>query len=161
MNKLTLAIVAVLGAMSCAAQAASPAPIKRIDRPTTTISNIVTVPPGYAISFISGTSAASGGTKVPDGADTKAQTVLIYEKFKTWLAAEGLSLSDIVMLHVFLVPDPASGQIDTKGANDAYNLFFGTAEQPNKPARLTLQAGGLSGKAALVEIDAQLAHPVK
>lgn len=161
MTRLAFAVAFALASMSFGAQAASPAPIKRVDRPTTTISNLVTVPPGYAFSFIAGTTAGSGGTAVPAGADTKAQAILIYEKFKAWLAAEGLSLADVVMMRVFLVADPATGQMDTKGANDAYNLFFGTAAQPNKPARSTFQVAGLGGRATLVEIEAQLAHPVK
>lgn len=160
MNRLSLFAAAALIGMSCAAQA-QPAPVKRVDRPTTTISNLVTVPPGYALSFISGTTAGSGGTPIPPGSDTKAQTIIIYEKFKSWLAAEGLGMGDIVMMRVFLVADPKTGQMDTKGANDAYNLYFGTAAQPKKPARLTLQVVGFGGQGSLVEIEAQVAHPMK
>jgi enamine deaminase RidA (YjgF/YER057c/UK114 family) len=35
----------------------------------------------------------------------------------------------------------------------AYTKFFGTAEQPNKPARSTVQVAGLVAQGALVEVE--------
>jgi enamine deaminase RidA (YjgF/YER057c/UK114 family) len=120
----------------------------------------VTVPAGYATTYISGTSAGSGGFAIPEGADTQAQVAIIYDRFKSWLAAEGLSLGDIVMLRVFLKPDPAKGgKMDTAGANAAFDMFFGTKAQPNKPARITLPAE-LGGR-AMAEIEAVVAHKGK
>jgi enamine deaminase RidA (YjgF/YER057c/UK114 family) len=150
---------AALAALALAgvAGAQTPAPIKRTDRPTTTISNLVTVPPGYSTVYISGTTSGSGGTPTPPDADTKAQTVIIYEKFKTWLAAEGLTMGDIVSMRVYLVADATKGRMDTAGANAAYDLFFGTPAQPNKPARATIQVAALGGPTTLVEIEAVVA----
>jgi enamine deaminase RidA (YjgF/YER057c/UK114 family) len=54
---------------------------------------------------------------------------------------------------VYLVPDPATGKIDFAGMNEAYKMYFGTKDQPNKPVRATIQAG-LVVPGALVEIEA-------
>jgi len=35
----------------------------------------------------------------------------------------------------------------------AYTQFFGTAAQPNKPSRSTVQVAGLVAPGALVEVD--------
>jgi enamine deaminase RidA (YjgF/YER057c/UK114 family) len=140
--------------LATTAHAQAPPAIKRVDRPTTTIANIVTVPPGYATLYISGTTSGSGGTPTPPGSDTKAQTVIIYEKFTTWLASEGLTMGDIVSMRVYLVADQTKGRMDTAGANAAYDMFFGTAAQPNKPARATIQVAALGGPTTLVEIEA-------
>jgi enamine deaminase RidA (YjgF/YER057c/UK114 family) len=42
--------------------------------------------------------------------------------------------------------------------NAAYAKFFGTSEQPNKPARSTFQVAALVAQGALVEIEVQAAH---
>ncbi len=126
--------------------------IRRTERPGSPLSNLVRVPAGYDYVFISGTTAGSGGTPIPVGADTKAQVSIIYEKFKTWLAGEGMTMGDIVMLRVFLVPDPNTGRVDTRGANEAYAMFFGSAEQPVLPSRITLPTS-LGGR-AMAEIEA-------
>ena len=70
-------------------------------------------------------------------------------------------MSDVVMMHVYLVADPASGKMDFAGMNAGFMQFFGTAAQPNKPARTTVQVAGLVGAGALVEIDAVAAKPAK
>jgi enamine deaminase RidA (YjgF/YER057c/UK114 family) len=58
------------------------------------------------------------------------------------------------MMHVFLVGDPAmSNKLDFAGMNAAYAQFFGTKEQPNKPARTTVQVASLASPTALVEIE--------
>jgi enamine deaminase RidA (YjgF/YER057c/UK114 family) len=41
--------------------------------------------------------------------------------------------------------------------NEAYRQFFGTPEQPNKPARVTVQVAALGSPATLVEISLQAA----
>jgi len=73
----------------------------------------------------------------------------------------------VVMMHVFLVGDPANGgKMDFAGMMTGYTQFFGTREQPNKPARSAVQVAGLAAPGALVEIEviavrrhaAQLVH---
>ena len=69
------------------------------------------------------------------------------------MAKLGLTFGDIVQAHVFLVADPKTGKMDFTGMNSSWSKEFGTAEQPNKPARATLQVAGLAGGDALVEIE--------
>ena len=60
---------------------------------------------------------------------------------------------------VYLVGDPAKGgRMDFDGFMAAYTQFFGTKEQPNLPARSTVQVAGLVAPGMLVEIEVQLAN---
>lgn len=118
--------------------------------------------------FISGTSPSpvtpadrAKGTPAVYG-DTKVQAVSVLSKIETALKEQGLTMGDVVMMHVYLVGDPANGgKMDFPGMNAGFTQFFGTAAQPNKPARTTVQITGLVGGGALVEIDAVAAKPVK
>ena len=62
---------------------------------------------------------------------------------------------------VFLVGDPEmDGKMDFAGFMRAYTKFFGTEEQPNKPARSAVQIAGLAGGPyMLVEVEAVIARP--
>lgn len=93
--------------------------------------------------------------------DTKAQTQSILAKIEATLKAQGLTMGDVIMMHVYLVADPATGKMDFAGMNSSFTQFFGTEGQPNKPARTTVQVAGLVGNGALVEIDAVAAKPAK
>jgi enamine deaminase RidA (YjgF/YER057c/UK114 family) len=70
-----------------------------------------------------------------------------------------MGLGDIVMMRVFLVAPPGQARMDFAGMMTAYREFFGTAAQPAKPARSTLQAAGLVDPGWLVEIEATAARP--
>ena len=86
--------------------------------------------------------------------DTQAQTQSVLNRLKTALANEGLTFADVVSLRVFLVGDPKlDNKLDFKGLNASFGQFFGTSEQPNKPARTALQVAALPQPGALVEID--------
>ena len=86
--------------------------------------------------------------------DTKAQSMSVFTKIAAGLKEQGLTMADVVMMHVFLVGDPAMGnKLDFAGMNAAYSQFFGTKEQPNKPARSTVQVAALASPTALVEIE--------
>jgi enamine deaminase RidA (YjgF/YER057c/UK114 family) len=62
---------------------------------------------------------------------------------------------------VFLVGDPAmDGKMDFGGFMKAYTKYFGTEDQPNKPARSAFQIAGLAGgPGMLVEIEVVIARP--
>jgi enamine deaminase RidA (YjgF/YER057c/UK114 family) len=91
--------------------------------------------------------------------DTKAQTVIVLDKLKAALAAEGLSFADVTMMNVYLAGDPAKeGKMDSPGMNEAFKQYFGTAEQPNKPARVTVQVAALGSPKTFVEISLQAAR---
>ena len=87
--------------------------------------------------------------------DTKSQTVGILEDIKKFLESQKLTLSDVVMIHMYLGNDPATdGKPNTAGMTAGYTQFFGTKDQPAKPARTTTQVVLPAGaRGALVEID--------
>ncbi len=86
--------------------------------------------------------------------DTEAQTMSTLSKIEASLKSEGLSMGDVVMMHVYMAGDPAKGgKLDFPGMMAAYSRFFGTKEQPNKPARSTVQVAALVAPWALVEIE--------
>lgn len=87
--------------------------------------------------------------------DTKSQTEGLIRDLHKLLASQKLTLGDVVMMHVYLGADPAKGsKMDFDGMMAAYSEFFGTQEQPNKPARTTVQVVLPAGeRGALVEID--------
>ncbi len=94
------------------------------------------------------------GTKPVIEGDTKAQTISTLKVIEGILKEQGLTMGDIVQMRVYLVGDPAQGgKLDFGGMNDAYKLYFGTKEQPNKPVRATIQAAALVVPNALVEIE--------
>jgi len=106
----------------------------------------VMVPPGYATYYISGSPGR--------GADTATQTAFILANLKEQLAKLGLTFGDVVQAHVFLAGDPAiGGKMDFAGMNSAWFKEFGTAEQPNKPARAAFQVAAIAGTNTLVEIE--------
>ena len=91
--------------------------------------------------------------------DTEAQTVGALGRIQELLKAQGLGMGDVVMMRVFLLGDPAKGgHMDFPGMMAGYTQFFGTAAQPNKPARTTVQLAGLAAPGALVEIEVQAAR---
>jgi enamine deaminase RidA (YjgF/YER057c/UK114 family) len=86
--------------------------------------------------------------------DTEAQAMSALTKIQALLKGEGLSMSDVVMMHVYLAGDPAKGdKLDFPGMMAAYTRFFGTKDQPNKPARSAMQVAALAAPWALVEIE--------
>jgi enamine deaminase RidA (YjgF/YER057c/UK114 family) len=93
--------------------------------------------------------------------DTKSQTVGIIKDIQKFLASEKLTLGDVVMMRVYLGGDPAKeGKADFAGMTAGYSQFFGTKDQPNKPARTTLQVVLPAGpRGALVEIDLIAVRP--
>ena len=68
------------------------------------------------------------------------------------MAAQGLSLADVTFLRAYVVPG-ADGNIDRAGWSAAYSRYFGSAEQPNKPARTTIAVSSLPRPEMKIEID--------
>jgi len=85
--------------------------------------------------------------------DTKVQSMALFSRIEGRLKQEGLTMGDVVMMHVFVVADPDTGKPDFAGMNAAFATFFGTKEQPNKPARTTVQVAGLVAAGPLLEIE--------
>lgn len=90
----------------------------------------------------------------PNPGDTKKQTVSAIQQIQKALESQKLTLEDVVMMHVYLAGDPAKGgKMDFAGFMAGYTQFFGTKEQPNKPARSAMQVAALAAPAGLVEIE--------
>lgn len=88
--------------------------------------------------------------------NTQAQAESTFAKIQALLKEQGLGMGDVVMMRVYMTADPAmGGKLDFAGMNAAYAKFFGTAEQPNKPARSTVQVAALVVPGAVVEIEVQ------
>lgn len=95
---------------------------------------------------------AAKGTPADYG-DTKAQAASIFAKIQTLLKEQGLDMKDVVKMTVFLGPDPKTGKLDFAGMQSEYVKYFGTKEQPNKPARSAFQVAALAAPWALLEVE--------
>lgn len=127
--------------------------------PSFPIAQAVRVPAGAATWYFSGMTPPMAAPGSAGGlGDTEAQATAAFERLKAALAAQGLSLGDVVMLHVYLVGDPKKdGKLDFAGFQAAYAKYFGTADQPSKPARSTVQVAALVAPGILTEIEATAA----
>ena len=82
--------------------------------------------------------------------DTKSQTVGIFKDIQKFLESQKLTMGDVVMMHVYLGNNPATdGKPDFTGMMGGYTQFFGTKDQPNKPARTAVQVVLPAGLVAL------------
>ena len=88
-----------------------------------------------------------------DYGDTKAQAASIFAKIQAALKEQGLDMGDVVKMTVFLGPDPKTGKLDFPGMQSEYVKYFGTKEQPNKPARSAFQVAALAAPWALLEVE--------
>jgi enamine deaminase RidA (YjgF/YER057c/UK114 family) len=129
---------------------------------TVPIARAVDVPAGKTIIFPSGTTPAPLDAKAAPGTadywgDTKTQALSTFARIKESLDTMKLDFGNVVAMTVYLVGDPAKGgHMDFEGFMAAYTQFFGTKEQPNLPARSTVQVAGLVAPGMLVEIEVQL-----
>jgi enamine deaminase RidA (YjgF/YER057c/UK114 family) len=163
MRRLTIglaaiAAVAIAGGAYSVGRTAAPE-ITRIGAGAFPISQSVKVPGGSTLVYVSGLTpdVTAPGLPAADPAsygDTTAQTVSVIKKIQAALQAQGMDLKDVTMMHVYLVGDPAKGgKLDFPGMMAGYSRYFGSADQPNKPARTTVQVAALGNPAIMVEID--------
>ncbi len=102
--------------------------------------------------YLSGMLDSSVAKSTPG--DTQTQTIHTLDAIKAALAEQHLSLGDVILMHVYLAGDPAQGgKMDFAGFMKAYSQYFGTKDQPNKPARSAMQVAALALPGALVEIE--------
>jgi len=91
--------------------------------------------------------------------NTQTQAENVFGKIQNLLKEQGLGLGDVVMMRVYMAADPAmENKLDFAGMNAAYAKFFGTPEQPNKPARSTVQVAALVAAGAFLEVEVQAAR---
>jgi len=162
----------IFAALSFAVAICVPLSLQAADRPeivrvtgeaTSPILAGVVVPGGTTLFYLSGQVPAVADATKPASSieaygDTKTQAISVFGKIQTLLAAQGLGLSDVFKLTVYLVGDPKKGnKLDFKGFSEAYAQFFGTEAQPNLVARTTVQVAALAHPGFLVEIEATAA----
>lgn len=151
------AVCAFVGFLALAAAASAQVTVKHIQTERAAIASAVWA--GDTL-YVSGQLATpitpadqAKGTPAVYG-DTKTQSMSALQKIEAILKEEGLGMKDVVMMHVFMAGDPANGgKLDFQGMMAAYTQFFGTKEQPNKPARSAMQVAALAAQGALVEIE--------
>ena len=147
-------------ALIVSAGAVNAAELKRIGAPNSPIASAVVVPPGSTTVYVSGitpkavTPAANGAPAV--FGDIKVQTSSVLTQISDILKGEDMTMGDVVMMRVYMAAD-STGAIDTAGMNEVFRTFFGAADQPNKPSRVTFQVARLVNPALLIEIEAQAA----
>jgi enamine deaminase RidA (YjgF/YER057c/UK114 family) len=90
----------------------------------------------------------------------ETQTVSVMTQIKSTLATLGLGMGDVVKMTVFMVADPTKdNQLNFPGLMAGYSQFFGTADQPNKPARSAVQVAALVAPGALLEVEVIAVKP--
>ena len=145
-------------ALAASAQSVVAEAPKRIGPDASPISTSVSVPTGSRLVYVSGTVPEVVDANAPERSvarfgDTEAQTRSVLRKVEAALKDQGLGLGDVVMMRVFLVAPPGQAEMDFAGMMRGYRGFFGTAAQPIKPARSTMQVAGLVDPGWLVEIE--------
>ena len=153
---MTIKHLALLAVALIAPLTASAQKIKRIPLPASQNPSNSDLPISAAV--WAGDTLYVSGWLDPDlktHTDTTSQTVGLIKDVQKLLESQKLTLSDVVMMHVYLGGDPAKdGKMDFAGMMAGYTQFFGTKDQPNKPARTTVQVVLPAGaRGALVEID--------
>jgi enamine deaminase RidA (YjgF/YER057c/UK114 family) len=162
------ALVAVIGLQLAAATTAHAQAVARTPLPDGNpfpISAAVTVRGGVDTVYVSGALPSAINKDAPKGTapiygDMETQTVSVLTSIKGTLAKLGLGMGDIVKMTVFMAADPAyDNKLNFPGLMAGYSKFFGTADQPNKPARSAVQVAALVAPGALLEIEVIAAKP--
>jgi enamine deaminase RidA (YjgF/YER057c/UK114 family) len=153
----TISVLALTAALGGIAAAQSGTAVKHIQTGTAAIASAVWV--GDTL-YVSGQLPSPVTAAVPDKGtaavwgDTKTQAASVFGKIEALLKEQGLGMGDVVMMHVYMLGDPANGgKLDFAGMNAVYSQFFGTKEQPNKPARSTVQVAALAAPGPLLEVE--------
>lgn len=163
---LMLAFGALASSVACVAAAAEP--VVRTPLPDGNpfpISAAVTVSAGVDTVYVSGALPSAINKDAPKGTppvfgDMETQTVSVLTSIKGTLAKLGLGMGDIVKMTVFMAADPAfDNKLNFPGLMAGYSQFFGTKDQPNKPARSAVQVAALVVPGALLEIEVIAAKP--
>ncbi|MFZ6665127.1 RidA family protein [Peijinzhouia sedimentorum] len=139
--------------------------LKRYDRPDASILRGVEIPEGASFFFSSGLVAPvlDESAEVNTGeryGDTYMQSVGILNRIKELLTDADLSMSDVVYLRVYLVPDKANNnEVDWSGWFKAYSEFFDNPKNPTKVARTTIAIHSLANPDLLIEVEAVAVYP--
>jgi enamine deaminase RidA (YjgF/YER057c/UK114 family) len=150
MKRWQAAIGAAMLAASWAAHAQ--VAVKHIQNDASPIATGVWAGDTYYLSGQMASPLNEGKGTPPEYGDTKAQAASVFAKIQKLLQAQGLDMKDVVQMTVMLGPDPKNGKLDFAGMQSQYVKYFGTPDQPNKPARSAFQAAALAAPWALLEV---------
>ncbi len=166
MSKNLIASTAALFALAAGtAMAAEPAKVvtRNGDTPGRPILSSVEVPASKNIVFLSGMVPGAINPEAPREQQTlgtmEQQTRSTLKRIDDHLKSIGLTMGDVIKAQAFLVADPATGKVDRDGFNKAFSDYFGTATQPNKPARSAFTIAGLGSPTMFVEIEVIAVRP--
>ncbi len=160
--KTSFALAAALAALPMFAQAQEVIRHKLPDSDFP-IARAVEIPAGKTTVYLSGAvpsvaDAAADPKTAAAWGDTKTQTVSVLNGIDASLKDLGLTMGDVVKMQVFLVA-PEGAPADFAGFMEGYTQFFGTAEQPNLPARSAMIVDQLVNPNWLVEIEVTAVRP--
>ncbi len=111
------------------------------------------IPPGFSTTRLPGIVA---DPLTPGGSDlgnTEQQADSVFNKIAAALAEVGAGESDVVAMTVYLASPAPGGAMDFDGMMRAYGRHYGSAGQPNRPVRSTVQVAGLVRPGMLVEVE--------
>ncbi|EHH69606.1 translation initiation inhibitor [Gluconobacter morbifer G707] len=140
---LWLAVSAVAGVQDVSAQTVQRYSDPRDDFP---ISAAVKVQAGAETVYVSGLGPAPDRAS---GTTTAEQTQSALDQISAALGHFGMTLRDVVQMHVYLVADPRLGHMDFAGMMKAYQTRF----RSGFPARTVIEVPHLTNPDWLVEID--------
>lgn len=125
----------------------------------------VETPPGARLLFLSGQSPSPVDPEASEDdprryGDMEAQTRSTLQNLAAALARSNCTTGDVVKTTAFLVGEARfGGRPDLEGFGRAWREVFGSADQPDLPARSRVIVAGLMHPAWLVEIEAIAARP--
>ena len=154
MKMKNLLMGAAFLAASCVAQ--SQVTVKHIQSEKSFIATGVWAGDTYYLSGQTATPVTSAdpakGTPADFG-DMKTQAASVFAKIQKSLQEQGLDMKDVVKATVFMAVDPKVGKLEFAAMNGEFGKYFGTKDQPNKPARSAVQVAALVAPGALLEVE--------
>jgi enamine deaminase RidA (YjgF/YER057c/UK114 family) len=127
--------------------------------PTAAYAKSIIIPPGYETIRLPGIVADA----LPGGGfgDTEQQTESVLAKIAAGLAEVGASEADVVAATVFLAAPEGAATMDFDAMMRAWGKHYGTATQPNRPVRSTVEVAALVRPGMLVEIEVTAVRPAR
>jgi enamine deaminase RidA (YjgF/YER057c/UK114 family) len=120
--------------------------------PTAFYAKHVAIPPGYQTIRLPGIIPDPLSSGEFDG-DTENQAENVFAKIAVALKEAGATEADVVAMTVYLAAPTPGGSMDFDGMMRAYGRHYGSAAQPNRPVRSTVQVAGLVRPGVFVEIE--------
>ena len=118
--------------------------------PDLPIAGAVVVPAGYDTIYVSGHIPKVANANAPKGStemygDTKTQTISVLQQIEEVLTGQQLSMADVVMVHVFLVGDPANWRQDGLRRDECRVRAVFRLQAAAQQTRAQHHAGGSAG----------------